>query len=273
MFRKFPFNLERLVDSNPSDYIKNMSFYANIIVIIFGTLISIGLYSLTGIDIPYIDISILNISQENVGGYLRVVCSLFISISISFLFIQTCTIRKNMEMNYILQKSHKAVDMLYKWSMDFGTEFLLSRHIVENLDKQAAEDLAHFKSIIINKDDYEMLKICIELLGLKNRKWYEIDKVDDKIKLSKKETIILRSLIVKYLNTLEVILCSCNLEVVDKDIIEQEFDYLVTFALNGKIVLNEFRLIMGQNYYPGIYHFCERVLESQKRRIEPKDIK
>ena len=267
LFNIRPFNLIRLLNLNSNEYIKKMNFYANIIVMIFVILIILGIIMillLKGIE---------NFSFGEFGQYLRVLCSLFIVVSMAFLFVQSCTIKLHAEANHALKKSYKSLEMLYNLNNDLKIEYILARKIIEKINRRDTENLINNECISIAKEDYEILRLCIEMLGLKNRKLLdgEIKKV--KIRLTYKENIILRSLIIKYLNVLEVVLCARKSGLIDKDIVDQELDYLVTFAVDGKIVLDKFRNAIGQNGYPGIYQFCNDMIEFQERNIKNKDIK
>ena len=162
-FEQKPFYLTRLLGLPPSDYMKEMNRYFNIAVC--GVVIS----ALLGIVI------ICHISHnelfDDIIAYLRLLLNLSVLVSITLLFIQSCTMRIHADTNYMLQKSHKAMDMLYKWSMDLGIELLLARKIVDRLNEHDVECLVKCQPFYLYINDYEILNTCMDLMGLKNSVW------------------------------------------------------------------------------------------------------
>lgn len=88
------------------------------------------------------------------------------------------------------------------------------------------------------------------------------------VELTLAQTIWLRSWVVKYLNLLETIMYAWQSGVIDKEIIEKEFEYLVKTERDGSVVLERYRKFSGQENYPGIYSFCKNMEERKRKEIE-----
>lgn len=170
-----------------------------------------------------------------------------------------------------------------KWSMENTPEALISRKIVDRMDKKETFKLADGNErVVISRVDYNVLSSLLPEKILQKKSYLprcgifkathrqrgkRVDLDNDEIELSLQETMWLRSNVVKYMNILEIIMYAWAADDVSRDIIEKEFSYLVTTERDGNVVLKEFRTAMGNENYPAINAFCQEMEERNKKRI------
>lgn len=220
----------------------------------------------------------------------KIILSFAVLFSLIMVFIQSCMARSHKQTFIELQKSHKAIELIYEWSRDSSAEMFLVRRIVDKMPIDELRKLADGNDpIIIPTKDYDVLRGFLPKRIVKTAKrenFCENRFKGKKIKyvkyqcrheskciaanshpLSMSETIWLRSMVIKYLNILEVIMYAWKANLVNKDVIEQEFSYLVKSERDGSVVLKNFRDMLGQETMPGIYSFCEELSERNKKKI------
>ena len=218
--------------------------------------------------------------------------------SLVIVLMQTCIARTHKQTSIDLQKSYKAIELIYEWSKDSSAEMLLVRKIVDRMKVEEVKKLADGNSpVMISMDDYRMLSGFLpnkidkatkkekkrERKKKKRQKREETHEgkfigyndcrhqgncpVANSQLLSMAETLWLRSWVIKYLNILEVIMYAWKANFVNRDVIEKEFSYLVKSERDGSVVLKELRDMLGQESFPGIYSFCEELSKKNKKRI------
>lgn len=198
--------------------------------------------------------------------------------------LNLCLNRLHKKTSIDIEMKHKAIDLLMKWSIENTPEILISRKIVERMDKKEIIKLANGnEKVVISQNDYNMLKSFMPEYFFKNEELYfprcellkamlmerdkgvELDNTEKELSLE--ETIWLRANVVKYVNLLEVIMYAWAAGAVSREIIETELRYLVTPERNGNVVLEEFRTAMGKENFPGINIFCQEMNEKSKKEI------
>lgn len=271
--------IKHLLDLSPLEYAKKIeSYIITMLKILFVVLLigSVGLYYYGCRDLKsYFNLATLSLGIMGCG-------SLFI------LVMQSVLVRVHAENNYAIGRSQKAIDLVSKWSLELGAEALLARRIVDRLNMESCRDLANYHPVKVCTEDYLALKSFLTKdYGLSKNNLNEPakkssepqqDHIHDTVfcpnystcgekdlrLLSLAETIVIRSLVVKYLNTLEVVLIAWHCNVVDQEIIEGQFEYLVS-SQDGTVVLENFRKAQGVSNYPGIESFCEFVRTKNKK--------
>lgn len=214
-------------------------------------------------------------------------------ITLVLLFLQSCIMRKHKQTSIDMQKSYKAIDLMYRWANDSTAEMLLARKIVDKMKDSEVKKLSDGnEAVIISNEDYMMLKGFLPKevqkqteqtnkmtseqdsgnLSQYSCQYAEKCEVANSQRLSTAETLWLRSWIVKYLNLLEVIMYAWKAGAVNKRIVEKEFGYLVQTERDGSVVLEKYRKFSGQENYPGIYSFCIEMGKRNQKTIETMDI-
>ena len=269
---------------NPDESIKKMNkIYNRLCVISVFLVVFVIIAILMEATFKYESKIIIEIIKLVLG------CVAIFSLYISFM--NHCLARKHKQTSIEMEKKNKAIEMLYKWSLENNTEVLIARKITERLDKAEIAKLSDgCEEVTVSLKDYEMMQ-----LFLPERKTDDIDEIcrdeqknygdslekedigeekrcnecplSDRKKLTMGETLWLRSNVLKYLNVLEVIMYAWSADIVARDVIEMEYGYLVTRERNGSVVLEEFRKQQGQENYPGIYAFCNEMSKKNEKKI------
>lgn len=139
------FDISKLLDMKFEDSVQKMIDMVKKIVF-FGIIIII-------IEIPaswYWSIgNIRDIIQTTIGAFA------FISFYIAMLNLCLNRLHKKTS----IEMKHKAIDLLMKWSIENTPEILISRKIVERMDKKEIIKLANGnEKVVISQNDYNMLK-------------------------------------------------------------------------------------------------------------------
>ena len=220
---------------------------------------------------------------ENLKDFIQTTIGAFAIISLYIAILNLCFNRIHKNTSIKIEKRHRAIDLLMKWSMENTPEALISRKIVDRMDKKETFKLADGNErVVISRVDYNVLSSLLPEKILQKKSYLprcgifkathrqrgkRVDLDNDEIELSLQETMWLRSNVVKYMNILEIIMYAWAADDVSRDIIEKEFSYLVTTERDGNVVLKEFRTAMGNENYPAINAFCQEMEERNKKRI------
>lgn len=220
---------------------------------------------------------------ENLKDFIQTTIGAFAIISLCIAILNLCFNRIHKNTSIKIEKRHRAIDLLMKWSMENTPEALISRKIVDRMDKKETFKLADGNErVVISRVDYNVLSSLLPEKILQKKSYLprcgifkathrqrgkRVDLDNDEIELSLQETMWLRSNVVKYMNILEIIMYAWAADDVSRDIIEKEFSYLVTTERDGNVVLKEFRTTMGNENYPAINAFCQEMEEQNKKRI------
>lgn len=265
------FNISKLLDMKFEDSVQKMIDMVKWIVFVAITIIIIEIAASRYWSI----VNIRDIIQTTIGAFA------FISFYIAILNL--CLNRIHKKTSIEIEKRHRTIDLLMKWSMENTPEALISRKIVDRMDKKETFKLADGNErVVISRVDYNVLSSLLPEKILQKKSYLprcgifkathrqrgkRVDLDNDEIELSLQETMWLRSNVVKYMNILEIIMYAWAADDVSRDIIEKEFSYLVTTERDGNVVLKEFRMAMGNENYPAINAFCQEMEERNKKRI------
>ena len=223
-------------------------------------------------------------SIENIRDIIQTTIGAFAFISFYIAILNLCLNRIHKKTSIDIEMKHRAIDLLMKWSMENTPEIVMSKKIVERMDKKEIIKLAKGnEKVVISRIDYSMLRSFMPEKFLKIQKSYfqkreilkamlrgrgkRVDLDNNEIELSLEETIWLRANVVKYVNILEVIMYAWAAGAVSREIIETELRYLVTPERDGNVVLEEFRTAVGKENFPGINIFCQEMNEKSKKEI------
>lgn len=159
---------------------------------------------------------------------------------------------------WIYRKDHdrsrrqNAVSLIADWSRGLKQNASIAKTFVESLSVDQTKQLWNQKPFKVSKDKEVLLKACLSGVLLK-----PILKIDgDSISLDIAEVSAIRWLVVSYLNQLESILSAWRHNVADREIIEEEFNYLV--SSDSYQILKDFRNAeKGVNTFPAIDEFVK----------------
>lgn len=262
------FSIKDILDMDTKSHIK---LIGNFMILIIAVPFFIMLFSTLDI---YTAFNIIN--KSDVKIIFDVMYDYIMIISVIFIFIQVCVVRMHEQGRIDLSKEHKALDLIKEWNNAMTPEVNCAKSIVEKLNFEEARKVMDKEPIEISKSQYEIIKNIIAC-GMESGKSNE-DDIDVAIKnenkqLSVHEVILLRTCVIKYLNTLELVLCAWLKNSVNREIIESEFEYLVQTDRTGGVVLENFRKAAGENNYPGINNFCRHVREKNIKSMSENNVK
>lgn len=230
------------------------------------------------------------------GTFLITLCSL---ISIYILLMQ-------LRAEHEKCRREKACELLLVWSQELKRETNAAKKIVEKFTKEQCRKLFLEEKFKVPCRMYvEILEVTntksTEATAYKtnrrnyrsslngnNESLYNKNKVDfdckdcktagndenydceNEFELTKEQIKKLRHLIITYLNLLESILVAWQYSIADREIIEDQFSYLVS-PKEGHNVLEDFRIASGsQESYPAIEIFCSHLESKSRERLKEK---
>ncbi len=197
---------------------------------------------------------LIKVGFESLANY-------YAAMSAGSIFFAVYQYHSNAERN----KKEKAVEAARAWNTQLNEVGSSARKLVDDLSPSDCKKLHNEESFSINGK--------IRLLRLKtvfsdNKELCK--QIDDEIrdngdeasyKIDETAASKLRWIIIDYLNSLETVLVAWQLKIVDRDIIEKEFSYLMD---DGSPTLKSFRDVAGGNKsYPAIYEF-ENFMQNKK---------
>lgn len=164
--------------------------------------------------------------------------------------------RKEINQGYEKERREKTVEYLFQWNEAVHNHtYNLAITIVEALDENQCKKLNDSIPFEVSGDLVPLVNRMIDAEKLSMCKTNNNSLVVDGDVL-----FALRSNTIDVLNALENIMIAWQLDIVDKDIIENEFKSFVDYS-SGKMILYNFRNITHDlNSYPAIKSFCQAQL-------------
>lgn len=185
-------------------------------------------------------------------------------------------------------RREKSVELLLEWSKGLKKEANESKKIVEKFTYEQCKDLFDGEEIRMNCIEYNTIvnlfsenskeKIDKKVKNEEDKSRCELEERSDSEKrkcnkecttLEKRYVNKLRWQIISYLNFLESILVSWQYSVVDKEIIEKQFEFLLD-PKEDKKILDKFRKVSGEEAYPAIKIFCNELEKKRKEALTKK---
>lgn len=160
-------------------------------------------------------------------------------------------------------RREKAIELISQWALNMNKRASAARKLVEVLDETAVKSLSNQESFSIHKRHAGLLRAALEA---------EITEENDKseIYLDERKSSELRWQIIAFLNNLESVLSAWRHNVADKDMINEQFRYLVS-PKDGHYILEKFRVISGGSHtYPAIAEFVEHLKKQYEKTTSGK---
>ncbi len=181
------------------------------------------------------------------------------ALAIIVIIFQTYYLYKQLKSDHERSRRENAVKFLLDWSLNLEQASTLARKFVEELDEENCRKIVKQSPTTVPLDKKNILLGC--LVGITDK----LEEIDNSIKLSEKEVSHIRWLLITYLNKLESILTAYRHGIVDKEMIKEQFKYLVS-PENGHYALEKFRKAAGgKNTFPSIYFFVEELKREEKQ--------
>lgn len=155
-------------------------------------------------------------------------------------------------------RREKAIELISQWALGLNKRGSAARKLVETLDQERSKSLFNQESFKIDKKHVGLLRAALEA---------EVEEPSgDDICLDENQSSELRWQVVTFLNSLESVLSAWRHNVADKEIITEQFRYLVSTA-DSHYILEEFRVAAGGSHtYPAIQEFVEYIRKEMNGR-------
>lgn len=152
-----------------------------------------------------------------------------------------------------------AITLMLHWQerVQFNTRQVAS--LVNKFDKPQCQALEHLQEFYVKPEDAPLLALCIP-------EDFPSLKTDDPkgILLSRSAVMKLRFTATSYLNLVESILTAWHQNIVDRDVIEDQFAFLDE---DGENALEEYRKIGGIDFFPSTTLFLDRLRENKRHGL------
>ena len=194
------------------------------------------------------------------ASLIATICSIITTLCTAALTSQIYLLKKQIKADHDRSRREKTVESMMTWSNTIRRETSVAESIVEQFTFEQCKDLYNRRAIIVNKDILVMVKeICPDCKFPKKAGGY----------LLEGEALnFIRWHVISYLNLLESTLTSWKLELVDREIIENQFSFLYNEA-RGWNILEQMR--NASDGFPVIAEFLEKLKENHRNQTHPRD--
>jgi hypothetical protein len=175
---------------------------------------------------------------------------------------QILMLRQQMTADHERSRRENAINYLFEWSRGLSQVSSLARRLAESLNDDQTRNLAGERPMRLSIDKRNLVLGCLSHVpegGLKES--------NNEILLDEREVAEIRWQLVRYLNILESIFVAARHNVADKDILLEQFGYLVS-SRQGHHLLKRFRDAVGGESYPALSEL-EKTLEERHSRSQP----
>lgn len=187
------------------------------------------------------------------------------SLAIIGIFIQVLLAYRQLKADHERSRREKSVEMLLEWNKQLKEDSSLARKIAESLNEEQSRKLFNQEIVEI---DSKFKPSLMKLFGITDEKL--LDENNSKVKLDEGQVSKLRWHLITYLNSLESILVAWQYSIVDREIIEHQFSYLIS-PEKGHSALKYFRTATGgEKTYPAIELFSRHLDEEHKSILKNK---
>lgn len=203
--------------------------------------------------------------MSTLTDWISAIASSITALGIVFLWYQIFVMKKNIDIDNEKSRREYAVNLILEWSKSLKRYSSISRKLVETFNEEQARKLWKSESFYVELDKKDLVEASLATCDDKEQLKLE----NEKIILTNKQSAFLRWTIICYLNFLESILIAKRHGIADKEIIKEEFRYLVK-PQEGHSILKNFRKACGGNVsYPAIEEFAIE-LEGQNNVFDGK---
>lgn len=163
-------------------------------------------------------------------------------------------------------RREKSVELLIEWSKNLKEEGSLARKIIECLSEQQCQEIFNQESVKVSKKHETLLKQFFKD-GFSDNQGDD----PDTITINETQSSSLRWHVINYLNTLEFTFVAWQYSIVDREIIETQFQYLFNSTNGNDEVLKHFRKAAGgAESFPAIEVFAAHVAQKKKDKLIKK---
>ena len=213
--------------------------------------------------------------MENFKNILQVIYYFVAMGGVAFAGIQLRQIKSNRKKQYDQARREKTAEMVTYYTQRVNPQTRYVEKIVANFDDDQCIDLYNCVPFVVNEETHNKLcSICPNKSTCTKETEPLCKNSDGKYYVKDELLYCLRGTIINYLNTLESVLLTWELGIVEQDVIVEQFAFLDKKRQKER-ALETFRSIAGGGHsYPAIekfYQYLKR--ESEKKSEESlKDI-
>lgn len=191
---------------------------------------------------------------------LETVCSVITALSTIFIAIQLFQTARAEKKHHEEMRRIKTVEVMENWSTSLKKETSFAEKIVEEFNEEQCRCLYFKEEFELDcKKGRDICQICKETAGDHLQKPCNKCITGNKFKLAGAQLSEFRWYVVGYLNMLESVMTAWNLNIVDREEIEDQFQYLYN-PERGWNALEAFRKAAGgSKAYPNIENFIQEM--------------
>ena len=203
--------------------------------------------------------------MEITSGQVSAVASSVSALGVLFIYWQARIMRKSMEADHERSRRITSVEMLQLWDERLSRKASITRKLAEQFNFEQAKSVWNQEKVTLSESQRNSFLAAFP--EIENDIHNSIEEGDGKFTIAEKYSALLRWELVSYLNSLETILSSWHHNIADKNMLEEQFEYLVS-PENNHFLLQEFRKAAGgAKTYPCIETFVQNL--NQKRVPAP----
>jgi hypothetical protein len=194
--------------------------------------------------------------------FLSVVSILIAAASAWFLSVQTAADHERSRRKF-------AVDLVLHWVGSFEKETTAVNRFVERLSPEQCSLLQRAESLRIPAREKTRVVAFLKSQFPNIEKELAVDEKDDVVVLKEEHVYQIRNTALKYLNTLECVMTAWVYSIADKEIIVNQFQYLVD-EREDRNAMQTFRQKIGTEHFPSISKFSthiQKVRELQREQV------
>jgi len=155
------------------------------------------------------------------------------------------------------------VNVLSSWLKTFERKAILARYLLSEFNKSNIKKIFNFEKASLPNEKEKREKVLDLLYAIDHGLAEEVEALGE---IPSHVSTYLRSLMVEYLNTLEIILLAWDQRIIDENTFKEEFKYLVQ---GNKCILDDILEVVGRENFPTINKFCQKLIEEQKPDSNP----
>lgn len=185
------------------------------------------------------------------------------ALGISLVVYQLALYKRELRDDHDRSRRENAVTYLMEWAKGLGRNASLTRRLVELLDEPQTKSLVALRPFSISADHRNLVIACLQPDIPED----ELRETDGRLLLTETHVKIIKWQLVSYINLLESILSAWRHNTADREMIEEQFQYLVA-PEKGMTLFEVYRKVVdGPHTLPAINEFAATIL---KRRAEEK---
>lgn len=200
-------------------------------------------------------------------NWLSSIASLISSIGIIFLLLQFRLSNKQFKSDHDRTRRLKTIEIMMEFEKSSEPEISAADRLITSLSIEQCRKIITNQPVSLDKEKRPLVEACLDEYLTRG-----IQENSNTIVLDVKIITRIRHLIVSYLNMLEIVCVSWQQAIVDRDIIEYQFQFLYR-PKEGYKAQEDFReSIGGCKVYPAIEQFLEKLIENyngSKKIIKP----